>query len=332
MYQMKTVYITDFWTGAPDVEQDALAGVAAVVALGEHDEKKLLPRIADADGLLVWHDIRISAATLAALTRCRVLVRIGVGFDNVDLEAARSRDIVVCNTPDYGIEDVADHAIAMMLALLKNLPQFNHDLKQAAPLLWNARRNARMPRLRGMVFGVIGLGRIGSATALRAKAFGMDVVAFDPYIPDGRDKALGIRMAYCLDELLRQSDVVSIHTPLNETTRGMISAPALAQFKRGATLINTARGPVCDTTALLAALESGQLAGAGLDVLPVEPPNADDPLIIAVRDPSHVAHYRCILSPHAAFYTEEGFIEMRRKAALEVRRALTGERVRNRVN
>lgn len=328
----RIVYITDFWTGSPDVEQDALAGVARVVALGEHDEAKLLPRIADAAGLLVWHDIRITGATLSALSRCRVLVRIGVGFDNVDLDAARARDIIVCNTPDYGIEDVADHAIAMMLALLKNLPQFNRDLKQASPLQWNARRHARMPRLRGMVFGVIGLGRIGTATALRAKAFGMDVVAFDPYIPDGRDKALGIRIAYTLEELLQQSDVVSIHTPLNETTRGMIDAGRLKQFKHGATLINTARGPICDTAAVLRALESGQLAGAGLDVLPVEPPRVDDPLLVAARDPSHVAHVRCVLSPHAAFYTEEGFVEMRRKAALEVRRALTGDRVRNRVN
>lgn len=327
----RTVYITDFWDGPVDVEQAALGDAATVVALHAHRESELLPRIADAAGLLVWHDIRIGAATIEALHRCRAIVRVGVGFDNVDLDAARRRDIVVCNVPDYGIEDVADHAIALMLALVRNLPRLGADLR-ARPAYWNARRCARTPRLRGMVFGVIGLGRIGSATALRAKAFGMDVVEFDPYIPDGRDKALGVRRADSLDELLAQSDVVSLHTPLNESTRGMMSAAALEECKRGAILINTARGPICDTAAVLGAIESGRLAGAGLDVLPVEPPPEDDPLLVAARDPQHPAHYRVLLTPHSAFYTEEGFEEMRRKAAQEMRRALLGLPVRNRVS
>jgi D-3-phosphoglycerate dehydrogenase/C-terminal binding protein len=325
------VYITDFWTGPPDVEQTAIGDAATVVVLGVHRESDLLPRVTDAAALLVWHGIRISAATLQKLRQCRVLVRIGVGFDNVDLDAARANGIPVCNVPDYGIEDVADHAIALLLALVRNLPRFQADLR-GRPLRWDARRNERTPRLRGMVFGVIGLGRIGSATALRARAFGMDVLAYDPYIPDGRDKALGIRRVDTLAELLGQSDIVSLHAPLNETTRGMIDARALEQVKRGAILINTARGPICDTTAVLRALEAGRLAGAGLDVLPTEPPPETDELLAAARNPEHVAHHRCILTPHSAFYTEEGFEEMRRKAALEVRRALLGEKLRNRVD
>jgi D-3-phosphoglycerate dehydrogenase/C-terminal binding protein len=325
------VFITDFWTAAPDVESAVLAGVADVAALGAHRESELLPRIADADALLVWHEITIGAATIAALEKCRAIVRVGVGFDNVDCEAARRRGIPVCNVPDYGVEDVADHAIALLLALARNLPQFHTDIRAPDPC-WNARRNARTPRLRGLTLGIIGLGRIGTATAIRAKAFGMDVVAYDPYIPDGRPKSLGIRSAETLEQLLARSDVVSLHTPLNESTQNMIRDETLRHFKRGALLINTARGPICDTRAVLRALESGQLGGAGLDVLPVEPPAANDPLIAAVRNPDHVAHHRCIITPHGAFYTEEGFEEMRRKAAMEVRRVLTGQPPRNRVN
>jgi D-3-phosphoglycerate dehydrogenase/C-terminal binding protein len=327
----RRVYVTDFWTGPVDVEQAALGETAEVIALGAHREADLLPRIADAAGLLVWHDTTISAGTIDALQSCRAIVRVGVGFDNVDREAAKRRGIAVCNVPDYGIEDVADHAIAMMLSLVRNLPQFESDLR-ATPLKWDARRCERSMRLRGKVFGVIGLGRIGSATALRAKAFGLDAVAFDPFIPDGRTKSLGIRAADTLAELLGQSDIVSLHTPLSDSTRGMINTNTLRQFKRGALLINTARGPICDTAAVLRALESKQLAGAGLDVIPVEPPTADDPLLAAYHDPKHVAHHRLILTPHSAFYTEEGFEEMRRKAALEVRRGILGETLRNRVN
>ncbi len=325
------VYITDFWTGPADVESAALGDLATATALGAHDERELLPRCADADALLVWHDIRLTRPTIEALRRCKAIVRIGVGFDNVDLAAARERGIPVCNVPDYGIEDVADHAIAMMLALVRNLSQFQADLR-GTPSRWDARRNDRMPRLRGMTFGVLGLGRIGTAAALRAKAFGMEVLACDPYIPDGRGKSLGVAMVDTWQELFQRSDAVSLHTPLNDSTRGLVDAAALARCRRGAILINTARGPICDTRAVLAALESGQLAGAGLDVLPVEPPGCDDALLAAFRDPGHVAYHRCVLTPHAAFYTEEGFVEMRRKAALEVGRALRGEPLRNRVN
>lgn len=325
------VYITDFWTGPPELEQRVIGDLARVEALGATSEAELLPRIADAGALLVWHDIRLSARTIDALSGCKAIVRIGVGFDNVPIAYARQRGIPVCNVPDYGVEEVADHTMALTLALARNLPELFAAVR-ADPPVWNARQCRRTPRLRGKAFGVIGLGRIGSAVALRAKAFGLDVLAHDPYIPDGRHKSLGIRQVDSRDELLAQADFVSLHTPLTDETRGMIDAAELQKFKPGAILINTARGPICDTRAVLAALEGGRLAGAGLDVLPTEPPPSDDPLLAAARDPQHPASHRCILTPHSAFYSEESFEEMRTKAAHEVRRALLNEPLRNIVN
>lgn len=331
MAQAPLVLITDFWTGPPDVEQEALGGAARVEVLGPRDSGELARHVARADGLLVWHHAHITRAVIAAAQHCRAIVRIGVGTDNVDLLAAAERNIPVCNVPDYGTEEVADHAVALLLALTRNLSQYQADLRGES-ILWDARRNPRTPRLRGLRFGIIGLGRIGTATAMRAKAFGMSVLFFDPLLTDGFDKALGLTRADSLEQLLRECDVVSLHCPLNEQTRGMIGDAAFATMKPGAILINTARGSIVDTTAVLRALESGRLAGAGLDVLPVEPPAPDDPLLRAARDPRHVARHRLLLTPHSAFYSEEGFAEMRRKAALEMRRALRGEPLRNRVN
>ncbi len=327
---MQRVMITDFWTTEPDVERAALDGVATVETLGAETEEALDGRIAAADALLVWHDIRIGPRSLRQLERCKVLVRVGVGFDNVDLEAAAEAGVPVCNVPDYGVEEVADHALAMLLALSRNLLAWNRDLR-AAPPRWQPLAWPRTPRLRGRVLGIVGLGRIGTAMAVRAKALGLRVKFYDPYLADGRDKALGVERVESLAELLEQSFVLSLHTPLTDETRGMLDAAAVARLPEGALVINTARGPICDTAALLAGLEEGRLGGVGLDVLPGEPADDDDPLVRAARDPGSVAHQRCLLTPHAAFYSEAGFEEMRAKAAREARRALLGEPLRNRV-
>jgi len=189
-----------------------------------------------------------------------------------------------------------------------------------------------LARLRGSVFGVVGLGRIGTAAALRAKALGMDVIFYDPYKPDGYDKALGIRRVETLEELLLQSLVVSLHCPLTDETRHMIDAAAMARMPRGAFLVNTARGAVIDTQAVPEAIASGQLGGAGIDVYEKEPPPDNDPLLAAWRDPQHPAHHRLILNPHAAFYSEAGLLDMRLKGAEACRRALLGMPLRNIVN
>ncbi|MHB8899054.1 MAG: C-terminal binding protein, partial [Thermoguttaceae bacterium] len=240
-------------------------------------------------------------------------------------------NIPVAIVPDYGSEEVADTAIGMMLALTRGI-HLQNSLVQAGRGAWDYTNAVPLTRLRGSVFGIVGLGRIGTAAAVRAKALGMDVVFYDPYKPDGYDRALGIRRAETLEELLPQSMVVSLHCPSTEETRGMINAEAIDRMPRRSYLVNTARGAIVDTAALPDALASGRLAGAGIDVLPQEPPAADDPLLVAWRDPGHPAYGRLILNPHSAFYSEDGLLDIRTKSTETCRRAIVGLALRNVVN
>jgi C-terminal binding protein len=217
------------------------------------------------------------------------------------------------------------------LALTRGLLRYNTRCRDPRTS-WNYLPGAPLHRLRDRCFAIVGLGRIGTATAVRAKALGMDVLFYDPYREDGYDKSLGIRRAATLEELFRQAHVLSFHCPLTPETRQMLNADSLAWLPTGAYVVNTARGPIIDTTVLPDALEQGRLAGVGLDVLPVEPPAENDPLIQAWRQPTHAAYDRAIINPHAAFYCEEGLREMRVKAASACRLALLGEPLRNVVN
>jgi D-3-phosphoglycerate dehydrogenase/C-terminal binding protein len=237
----------------------------------------------------------------------------------------------VANVPDYGTEEVADSAIGMMLTMTRGIHRLNSRLRQGGEA-WTHTLAVPLQRLRGRTFGIIGLGRIGTAAALRAKALGMDVIYYDPYRDDGYDKALGVSRLETLDELLQRSYVVSLHCPLHEETRHLINARSLEQFQPGAYLVNTARGGVVDTSAIPSAIASGLLAGAGIDVLEREPPPDDDPLLMAWRDPNHPAFHRVLITPHAAFYCEQGFVDLRGKAALTCRKALEGGQIRNIVN
>jgi phosphoglycerate dehydrogenase-like enzyme len=313
------VVIADFLDDA-SIEMPVLGDVARIILAGAHSEDELARFLPEADALLLYHEIpMLTDAGLARAGRCRGVVRAGVGFNNIDVAAAGARGIAVCNVPDYGTEEVADHAIMMLLAVARHLVASDADIRRGG---WDYRSVQLSPRLRGKTLGLVGCGRIGSATALRAKAFGLDVVFYDPYVPPGTDKALGIRRADTLEELLEQSPFVSIHCYLDETTYHLIDAETLARMPRGGILINTARGPVVDQEALLAALDSGTLLGAGLDVVEREPLDDD-----RLRQ-----HPRVILTPHSAFYSIEGFIELRRKAAEEIRRLLLGQPPRCLVN
>ena len=325
------VIITDFVSEPLDLEREVLGDLADVVALDALSEEELIGRIEEVDAVMVYHQFNISARVIGGLTRCKLIVRCGAGVDNVDHAFARTLGIPVANIPDYGTEDVADTAIAMMMTLGRAVHTLNSRLQRGdAP--WHYKAVAPVHRLRGRVCGIVGVGRIGGAMALRAKALGMDVVFFDPYVPDGRDKSLGIRRAETLEDLLRQSHVVSVHCPLTEETRHLINDATLSLLPQGAIVVNTARGAVVDAHAVLRAIERGHLMGAGIDVLEKEPPHDDDPLLRAWRDPRHPAHDRLILNPHAAFYTEEGLRDMRVKGSENVRRVLLGGAARNVVN
>jgi len=331
MERQYKVVIADFVTGVPEPELRVLGEVAAVEALGLFHEDELRERVAEADALIVFHFVTVSRQTIERLEHCKLIVRCGVGYDNIDYAFARERGIPVCNVPDYGTEDVADAAIGMTLSLTRGTAFFNSRLR-AGLGVWAYTEAVPLQRLRGSVFAIVGLGRIGTAVAQRAKALGMDVVFYDPYKPDGYDKSLGIRRVEILEELLEQAFVLSLHCPLTDETHHLIDAGTMARMPRGSHLVNTARGRVVDTSAVPDAIASGQLAGAGIDVLVEEPPAPDDPLIAAWRDPDHPAHHRVLITPHAAFYSEQGLMDLRVKGAEACRRALLGQPLRNVVN
>lgn len=325
------IYVTDFLKGDLDMEKEILGDLADVIALGAQTEAQLTGHIEDATCLMVYHFLQVSTDTLARLRHCQLIVRCGVGIDNVDCAAARRLGIPVCNIPDYGTEEVADTAIGMMLSLARGIHLLNSRLRSSRGE-WTYAQAVPLSRLRGQSFGIIGMGRIGTATAHRARALGMNPVFYDPYVADGWDRAHGVRRAESLAELLPQSRVLSLHCPATDETRGLIGAGQLAALPRGALLINTARGALLDTWAVPPAIRSGQISGAGIDVLPEEPPAPDDPLAAAWRDPLDPCHERVILGPHAAFYSEEGLQDIRTKAAQACRRALLGQPLRNVVN
>jgi phosphoglycerate dehydrogenase-like enzyme len=284
---------------------------------------------AAADGLMLFR-LWASAAELARFPRLRAIVRMGVGYDRIDRAAAAARGILVCNVPDYGTMEVADHAVALALTLRRGI-LLHHEAQRRTPhAAWEPIATPLIRRLDVQTFGIIGLGRIGTAAALRARAFGFRVMFFDPYRPNGTERALGLARARTLEELLGQSDVLSLHMPLTRETRGMIGARELAALPRDAVVVNTARGPVLDLDALADALRSGHLAGAGLDVLPVEPPTEPEPALLrAYRAREAWLEGRLVITPHSAFHSPEAWDDIRRKSAETMAAALLSNRPQN---
>lgn len=319
-----TVAIID-WTTSPQgdpesiIEREVIGSAAHITRHLCETDADLPDEIADANAVILWHNMPLTAAGIGRLKNCRAIIRNGVGFDSVDIAAARERGIAVCNVPDYGTEEVADHAIALTLALCRQLFPLDAEAKQ---LGWNIRVTPRLRRLRELTFGIVGLGRIGTATALRAKALGFRVLFHDPYLANGVDKALGTARVRTLEELLAQSDVVSLHCPLNDETRHLISPKELALMKPESFLVNTARGAIIQKTAVLDALRSGHLAGAGLDVIEDEP----------LRTAEEAATPNLIATCHAAFCSVESKIEMRSTSARIALAAVTGGPLENVVN
>lgn len=272
-----------------------------------------------ARALIVWHNTPITRAGLTRLRQCRTVIRNGVGFDSVDIAAARELGIAVCNVPDYGTEEVADHSLALALALCRQIFPLDQEAKQ---LGWTIRIESKLRRLRELTFAIIGLGRIGTATALRAKALGFKVCFYDPYLPNGTDKALGIERVRSLEELMRRADVLSLHCPLTAETHHLLTERELAWLKPSAFVVNTARGAIIKKAAILAALREGRLAGAGLDVVEDEP----------LRTAEEAATPNLIVTCHGAFCSRESKLEMRQTAARIALAAVLGEPLENVVN
>lgn len=284
---------------------------------------------AAADGLMTLRH-RVTASDFARFPKLRAVCRMGVGYDSIDRVAANGRQIMVLNVPDYGTTEVADHAISLAMALRRGL--FMHLEAQRAdpPAPWKYIDDPLVRRSSVQTFGIVGMGRIATAVALRAKAFGFKVVFYDPFLPNGVELGLGVGRAPTLEALLQQSDVLSVHVPLTPDTRNMIDDRALSLLPNGAVLVNTARGPIVDIDAVAKYLKSGHLAGVGLDVVPVEPPVEPVPeLIRAYRAREAWTIGRLIITPHSAFYTPQAWDDIRTKSAETMRAALLGPKPQN---
>ena len=324
------VGVTDHMIGSPDLEAEVLGSDVEIDFFASTDEASFDPaRLARLDALLVW-GARIGPRTVEHLSRCRAVVRYGVGYEKIDLAALTGAGIPFANNPDYGTEEVADHALAMILSLHRRL--WEHDSKARRHTTgWQVHSLKPLPRSNRATVGVVGVGRIGTAVVNRLKPFGFRILGYDPHQPPGHEKAIGYDRAERLDDLLVQSDIVTLHCPATSETRGLLGAEGLARLKPGAIVVNTARGELIeDLDALEAALRSGQIAAAAIDTLAKEPPG-DHPLLSAWRNREDWLDGRLVITPHNAFYSDHAAIEMRRNAAKTVRILFDENRLRNQV-
>ena len=296
--------VTDAEYASLDLEAQVLAAGGHELVLASCRTPEDVIEAADGvDAALVQY-APITAAVFEARPQLRLLSRYGVGVDSVDTEAAREHGVWVCNVPDYGTTEVALHAVAMLLAVLRNLAGHDREVRAGR---WNYHLGGELRRPSSLTLGVVGLGRIGRMTAERAAPWFGGVVGYDPYLPDSAWPE-GFQRAE-LPELFARSSVVTLHLPLTDATRGLVDFDLLERMATGSYVVNTSRGGLVDLDALYDALQSGRLAGAALDVLPQEPPPMDHPLL---------RHPRALITPHVAWYSEEAEEELRRKAAQNV--------------
>ena len=301
-----------------DPARQVLSSIGAELRMADTPTPEgIVAAAASSDGLLVTY-AKITAEMIQKMPKCRVISRFGIGVDNVDIEAATARRIVVTKVPDYCIDEVSDHAMALLLALVRKIPSSSARTHGGR---WEMKAVVPIHRLRDSVLGLAGFGRIPQLVAPKAKAFGMKVIACDPFVPEDVFRKAGVERVE-LAQLMATSDYISIHTPLTPETRHLFNRETFGRMKRGAYVVNTARGPIIDEAALAEALDSGQIAGAALDVMAQEPP---PPSPLFGRD-------NVIITPHTSFYSEESLIELQMKAAQEVVSVLSGNAPRNPVN
>lgn len=324
-----TIGITDHLVPPAQIESSAFPEARFVFLTDWRTNPEALETWRKVDAILVWH-WAVDRDTTAVLDSCKVVVRYGVGYDAIDIPALSARGIPFCNTPDYGTEEVADTACAMLMALVRKVPQYDRVCRSFQSG-WQEHTLPPHRRTSTRTLGIVGVGRIGTAVMNRMRPFGFKLVGYDPYQPSGHEKAIGYHRVGSLEALLEQSDVVSIHCPLTPETRGMIDAAFLERMQPGSILVNTARGGIVrGLDDIEVALRTGRLNGVGFDVLPSEPPVAH-PLISAWRADEPWVAGRLLINPHTGYYSEEGWVEMRYKAAETARLFLVEGKLRNHI-
>ncbi|XP_033219668.1 C-terminal-binding protein isoform X3 [Belonocnema kinseyi] len=307
------------------IEMPILKDVATVAFCDAQSTSEIHEKVLnEAVGALMWHTIILTKEDLEKFKTLRIIVRIGSGVDNIDVKAAGELGIAVCNVPGYGVEEVADTTLCLILNLYRRTYWLANMVREGKKFTGpeQVREAAQgCARIRGDTLGIVGLGRIGSAVALRAKAFGFNVIFYDPYLPDGIEKSLGLTRVYTLQDLLFQSDCVSLHCTLNEHNHHLINEFTIKQMRPGAFLVNTARGGLVDDDALAAALKQGRIRAAALDVHENEPYNVfqGQSTQCPLKDAPNL-----LCTPHAAFYSDASCTELREMAASEIRRAIVG--------
>jgi D-3-phosphoglycerate dehydrogenase len=310
------VVITDCDHGSIEEEKREFGRIGAELILAQIKEEKDLIRVCkDADGLLNQYAL-LTRKVLEKLLKCKVIGRYGVGIDSVDLKAATDLGIIVANVPDYCVDEVADQALSMILALIRKTVFFDQKVKSDQ---WDFRQGRPIHRIKGKTLGLIGSGRIGLEVAKRISAFGVRVITFDPYLQKTPE---GIELMD-FDTVLKESDFISIHCPLNESTRHLLGEKEFQKMQKKPLIINTSRGPIIDEMALIQALTKSQVSGAGLDVLEQEPPDPQNPLLKMEN---------VIIAPHISFYSEESISELKRRTAENVSSVLLGKWPRSAVN
>jgi D-3-phosphoglycerate dehydrogenase len=316
---VRYVLVTDFAWKNLDIEETILrrAGACIVVA-GTGTESELLELAPGADGILTcWKPL--TGNVIRRATHCLCIGRFGIGLDNIDVQGATKAGILVTNVPAYCVDEVSDHAMALLLSCARKTAFYDRNIKSG---VYDLQAGTPLYRLREKTLGIVGFGKIGRALSAKARAFGLKIIAFDPYSNAAAMAEHGVELV-AFPELIKRSDFVSVHVPLSSETCGLFNYEAFRAMKPTSVIVNTSRGDVIDSKALLTALEEGLIAAAGLDVLSVEPPAGDDQL---------TRHPKVVATPHAAFNSEESLQELRHSAAVQMADVLSGRRPQNIVN
>jgi D-3-phosphoglycerate dehydrogenase len=314
------ILMTDCIFQDQNIERRLLAEIGAELVLApSKDEDTLVGLAHGVDGILVTY-AELTAKVIKACTKCRIITRTGIGYNNIDVAAANECGIMVSNVPDYCIDEVADHTLALILAWLRKIPLLSASVKNGQ---WNINLARPIPRLNTLTAGLVGFGHIARAVSGRLKAFGVTVKAYDPYIADDMFTEADVERCLSLQSLAETADIISLHSPLTDETRNMINSDVFQKMKQTAILVNTSRGPLINESDLHNAIATGQIAGCCLDVMAMEPCDRNSPLL---------QYDNVIVTPHVAFYSEGSDIELRVKSTQQIILALTQGQPRYWVN